>query len=86
MPSPTTNMDPHLNPTVSYNIPATEGPTKRPKASTELHRPDTTLYVATLSGKPLALQKTTFFFHFKKFIDSKKKTKFILTLNVLTQE
>jgi hypothetical protein len=48
----TTNMVPFLNPTLSYNIPAMEGPTNAPKANVDVHRPEINPYVSRLFGKP----------------------------------
>lgn len=50
-------MVPFLNPTLSYSIPAMEGPTKAPKANVEVHRPEISPYVSRLFGKPYDLKR-----------------------------
>lgn len=48
-------MDPQRNPTLSYKIPATEGPMKAPRAKVLVHMPDMRPKVSKLSANPFAL-------------------------------
>lgn len=55
-----TNIVAAPNPTISYNTPAMEGPTKAPSAKVDVHSPDMRPYVSRLLENPYWLKKINY--------------------------